>query len=157
MMTDHLRSARNRPTFDTALTDGQNEGVGCVVKRRISERLPVSCRCTGLNVTKAKSNLRSPTGMTLGIAFNAIAICVMATLLPCGHGDMIRPMPHVMFVFVCGVLGIAVALPVSLRDLFGSSRRFSALLGVVLSLSPLPVGVATMHLIAHVRGFGYSP
>ena len=105
-----------------------------------------------------RSKHYGPSGLFIGIALNAVAFCVMATLLPITQGQMVRPMMHVQLVFFCGVIGICLGLPLSLRDLiFRSGRRVVGAIGMILNLTPIPIGLLTMHLIAHFRSFEFAP
>jgi hypothetical protein len=95
-------------------------------------------------------------GLAVGLAANAGAIGIMLTLFSFEEGAAIRPMVHTWVAFLFAALGICVAAPLCGLSVFfapGWRGKTIAGIGILLSVTPLPLASITLHAIAAIMGF----
>jgi hypothetical protein len=81
---------------------------------------------------------------------NGIAIVLAVSLLPIPAGTGIRPMGHTAMIFLVALAMIGGALPGALIALWRGHWQLG-IVGCVLALLPLPLFIASMHLVCNLR------
>ena len=98
------------------------------------------------------------TGLGIALVGNATEIWIWADLFMLPEGTAIRPINQTYLSFVVAAWSAAIGLPVCILGLILNwrGRKWPALLGIVLSLTPLLVGIMTLHLAGSVRGLAFK-
>jgi hypothetical protein len=95
---------------------------------------------------------------TVAMTTNSCSMFAILPLLTVPAGSDIRPMMLAVIICALALLSLSIGVPLSVVGCFAGrgAHRFWGVLGIVLNLAVLPVGVLSMHLIAHVIGFTFA-
>jgi uncharacterized membrane protein YhaH (DUF805 family) len=90
----------------------------------------------------------------LGLSVTALVWACPFLFVPRGHD--IRPMGWPLVLCMVAGIGLLLGVPCGVAGLFSKCWR-RALLGILLCLSPLPVGIGIAHIVAFINGFTFAP
>ncbi len=98
-------------------------------------------------------------GLLIAIAANVAAVSNWSNLFALPRGTSIRPMGQSAMAFTIAGWSALFGLPVSIFGLVLTQRywRGLAVLAIVLSLTPLPVGIVYYHWVVDAMGLHPSP
>jgi polyferredoxin len=99
------------------------------------------------------------TGLLIAITANVAAVSNWSNLFTLPRGTSIRPMGQTGEAFTIAGWSALFGLPVSISGLVLSRRywRWLAALAIVLSLTPLPVGILYFHWAVDAMGLYLAP
>ena len=96
-------------------------------------------------------------GLLLGASFPVATMALGSRFFFIARGSHIRPMGWpVLLLFLSG-FGFLVTLPCAMHAYHAERRLVPAGISVVLSLSPLPLGIILLRFASWVIGFTLSP
>jgi len=108
----------------------------------------------GVPSPKAVPGKRRPLGKWLGYSINGVLILFALTFLRCRTGQNLFMGPFVPIIFGLPSLALLVGLPLSCKALF-RGRELDGAIGIILSLTPLPVFMLLFILIARAKHFTF--
>ena len=95
----------------------------------------------------------APFGVAVAMLLNLGVLASGYQFVSVTPGAYIRPMGWAGLVFMLGAVGLTVSLPASLVGWLVAKRRRLGLIGVILSMTPVPLGVILLHSFAAWIGF----
>jgi len=108
----------------------------------------------GLPSSKAVSGRQRPWGEWLGYGINGVLIWLALSFFRCRTGQNLFMGPLVPIIFGLLAVGLLVGLPLSCKSLF-RGRKVDGIVGVILSLTSLPVFTLLFMLIARAKHFTF--
>ena len=104
----------------------------------------------GFPSSEAAPGKQRPWGKWLGYGINGSLILLALSFLRCRVGQNLFMGPLVPVIFGLPALGLLVGLPLSCKSLF-RGRKVDGVIGIILSLTPLPVFMFLFVLIARAK------
>lgn len=104
--------------------------------------------------SRAALGKQRPWGKWLGYGINGLLILLALSFLACRTGQNLFMGPLVPIIFGLPAVGLLVGLPRSCRSSL-RGRKVDGIIGVILSLTPLPVFTLLFMLIARAKHFTF--
>ena len=90
-------------------------------------------------------------GTALGVIANLLVLFLNLQYLAVPRGSDIRPMAESAVEGLIAFVALIIGVPLSYKKIAG--RRQWSLSGIILNLSPMPLGIVLIHLFAYWGGW----
>jgi hypothetical protein len=98
---------------------------------------------------------RRPKGKWIGYNINALSALFALSFLWCRTGQNLFMGPAVLILFLLAGCGLILGLPLSIMDLFNKERRLDGIMGIFLSLTPIPLFMILFIIVWSVKNFTF--
>ncbi len=112
------------------------------------------------NADKFKASKQPIAGilsLVIGVLFNLIVVFSSAPFVFVSRGSHIRPMGWAGLMFLVAMSALLLGLPLCTVSLIVDKKKIWAVIGLILVLSPLPLAVILLNVLAFVCGFELAP
>ena len=86
-----------------------------------------------------------------GVLGNGIIFLYSATYLTVPRGTYIRDMPGALLIFISGIMTFMLTFPISVSS-FKTCEKWVGITGIIMSVTPIPVGIVWLNLVAFFCG-----
>jgi hypothetical protein len=104
-------------------------------------------------VTDKKRRVATTLALGTGIIFNLLVLVSTIPFLSVPRGRGIRPMGWAMFVFEMAFLALVIGLPMTIIGFVTERSRRLNILATCLALTPLPLAIILLRVLAAACGF----
>src|SRR5262245_37140332 len=100
-----------------------------------------------------RNSKKSRLALWLGASLPLVTLALGLRFFWVQPGEHIRPMGWTALLALLSGLGFMFVLPCAMHAYYFERRAIPALLAVILSLTPLPLGRWLLHFASHIVGF----